>query len=1012
MRPHRLRIEAFGPYAHPVEVDFDLLGDEGLFLIHGPTGAGKTFLLDALCLALYGDVPGERGRHTLRSHHAERRATPVVELEFSVHGRRYLVRRSPVHTVPKQRGEGTTEKQAKGSLRRSEAGEWVPVSSSVSETTREIEQLVGLTAAQFQQVILLPQGQFERVLRADSSARETLLKSLFDSVLYEQVAAWLDQRAKQCRSARYDQQDAQLVRRRQAAHEFAPFADGTDLAAVADDEGVREPADQAGLDALVEAIGRTVIEARGRVEQAESAEREASRAHREASLLAARWDRRHDARRRVAALDVEQAAIDTARGDHARAERAEQLRTSLEREASCRRKAERLEGTLHDLLADLAQVRSRASSLPGEVRALVLDRGLAPDDVAEARAALARHEAWLEELQRKAAVVDAATAEATDARAHQRAATAAEAAARARADALTVEREQAEHELEATRRARAQLAGLADAREQARQRADAADALLDARAAEREANDAFEAARRAHVDAREVEVELRQRRLDGMAAELAQSLEPGVGCPVCGSVEHPLPAETGDDAVSAEQLDRAAEAVARAAEVVEATRQALAACTSEVASLAARAGVVAGDSPAARRAAQEADAAWSAAVTLAEQVEALEGAQRDRDAQVDALGTEATEARSAIEAAGAVAAREERRASQLRAEIEADLGSDVAPHEVAASLADVGASLAGLHHTLLTWREHRIALEAAREHLDHELVGSPFASADDARVALRPLADREALAARIAAHDEERARVAGLLDAPDLAGLPDERPDPDAAQRLVDEAGGRYVTAIEAHKGALDAQVELVRLAEQHREGAEVLARLDAEATLATGVADRCNGRIGTKVSLQRWVLGAYLDDICRYANTRLETMTAGRYQLRVHRELERGGKGSGLGLRVLDAYTGEEREVSTLSGGETFQASLALALGVADAVQSHSGGVRLDALFIDEGFGTLDPDALQLALDELDRLRAGGRMVGVISHVGTLRERIRVGIEVTRTETGSSLSVGALVCP
>jgi exonuclease SbcC len=153
-------------------------------------------------------------------------------------------------------------------------------------------------------------------------------------------------------------------------------------------------------------------------------------------------------------------------------------------------------------------------------------------------------------------------------------------------------------------------------------------------------------------------------------------------------------------------------------------------------------------------------------------------------------------------------------------------------------------------------------------------------------------------------------------------------------------------------------------------------------------------------------VLSAYLEEICRFANQRLEVMTSGRYQLRLSDEGGRGGRQAGLGLRVLDAYTGEEREVNSLSGGETFQASLALALAVADTVEARSGGLHLEALFIDEGFGTLDPDNLQLAMDELDRLREGGRMIGIISHVGALKERIRAGIEVSTGERGSSAKV------
>ena len=175
----------------------------------------------------------------------------------------------------------------------------------------------------------------------------------------------------------------------------------------------------------------------------------------------------------------------------------------------------------------------------------------------------------------------------------------------------------------------------------------------------------------------------------------------------------------------------------------------------------------------------------------------------------------------------------------------------------------------------------------------------------------------------------------------------------------------------------------------------------EAEHAVRRRLAEICSGRSGDRVSLQRWVLAAHFSTICERANARLAVMTDQRYSLRVHTGASHGAR-SGLDLRVHDAHNDQEREVTSLSGGETFQASLALALGVADVVGERSGGIRLDVLFIDEGFGTLDPDALHLALDELDRLRAGGRMVGVISHVAGLRERITAGIEVRRDRDGS----------
>jgi hypothetical protein len=261
-------------------------------------------------------------------------------------------------------------------------------------------------------------------------------------------------------------------------------------------------------------------------------------------------------------------------------------------------------------------------------------------------------------------------------------------------------------------------------------------------------------------------------------------------------------------------------------------------------------------------------------------------------------------------------------------------------------------------------------------------------------------------AERIEAYEKEVISLKGALASEDLQGLPQEAPDGEAVDGALAAADANRVRALERLSEARGTLQDIARLAEQHRQGEETARGLQEQAELVVGVAERCQGKAAPYISLQRWVLSAYLDDICRYANQRLELMTSSRYPLRLSDEGGRGGRQAGLGLRVLDAYTGEEREVNSLSGGETFQASLALALAVADVVEARTGGLHLEALFIDEGFGTLDPENLQLAMDELDRLREGGRMIGIISHVGALKERIRAGIEVSAGETGSRARV------
>ncbi|MHB1139888.1 MAG: SbcC/MukB-like Walker B domain-containing protein, partial [Microthrixaceae bacterium] len=261
----------------------------------------------------------------------------------------------------------------------------------------------------------------------------------------------------------------------------------------------------------------------------------------------------------------------------------------------------------------------------------------------------------------------------------------------------------------------------------------------------------------------------------------------------------------------------------------------------------------------------------------------------------------------------------------------------------------------------------------------------------------------------VADHDRQVEGVAAQLDAADLADLPDDRPDLTPSTARLDAATQQDAAARRRVVRLGDAADQIVSWSDDHRSVLHQSTEVRRHAERLRRLSDTAGGRTGAKLSLQRWVLATYLEEICSLATRRLQTMTAGRYSLHVHRQQVRGNARSGLDLQVLDAYTGERRDVSSLSGGETFQASLALALAVADAVEQHTGGVRLDALFVDEGFGTLDPDALELAMDELDQLRAGGRMVGVISHVGGLKERVRAGIELQPGTRGSTVRVGEI---
>jgi exonuclease SbcC len=1010
VKPHHLRIEAFGPYAEPVEIGFDELSQEGLFLIHGTTGAGKTFLLDALCFALYGEVSGDRSVKALKSDHAEPAAVPRVSLEFSSGGARYLVERSPAYTALKTRGEGTTEKAPQAALYRLVGTEREVIVSRTTEVTREVEGLVGLNAGQFRQVILLPQGKFAEVLRAKADEREALLKTLFDTVVFEQAGYWLEDKAKAARIEVAEQNRAQEVLRNQAAHEWSPYApapvDG-EAERVGDASGEEVPMDQAGLDRLMEQIAAVVVGTESTLHQTTATLTTAQKAKAEIDKVADRWDRRTAAKAKLEALESQRDPIEELKLQLATAVQAETLRTSVDADRSARVALTTLQDSIKRQLQTAIRARDDAQALP--VSVVLLDLLALPglEDLGGAISDLAARRAEVSELAKKALEAAQARKKAAEAAGLARTAEADQASSTTAKASRQQERQTAAEAYTKACSARDQLDGLQRTAQEARERAGAVDALPQAQKREGDAVAAKTSADAQVSKANAALVALRQRQIAGMAARLALGLEEGAPCPVCGSLEHPAPAQPSEDAVSDEEITAAETVLATATNAAEKAAVVVAEAQAARKAVLEKAGDAAIDPDAARTAARQFAEALAAAQALIKTVESLEQAisQHDQDLQVLEAAIQTATTQIALQTKAA--ADEAIRAETLSAEIAKELGEGVDPQAVLKTFVPLEAALKALAGSCQDNASATTRVEQASARLEKELSGSEFADAKAVEAALQEEPVRQKWAQRIQTFEKEVIELRGLLASADLVDMPKERPDTTAAAEMVVSADAAKTVAVERHTQARRAQSEIQRLAGEHREGEASLLQKRERAQLLSAVADRCQGKAAPFISLQRWVLSAYLAEICSYANQRLELMTSGRYQLRLTDEGGRGGRNAGLGLRVLDAYTGEEREVSSLSGGETFQASLALALGVADTVQAHAGGVHLDALFIDEGFGTLDPDNLQLAMDELDRLREGGRMIGIISHVGALRERIRCGIEVVASDQGSRVCVG-----
>lgn len=862
MRLHHLEVTAFGPFADTVAVDFDHLSDAGLFLLSGPTGAGKTSVLDAVCFALYGDVPGDRGSaKRLRSDQAAPDARPRVVLEATLSGRRFRISRSPAWERPKKRGAGLTTEQASVVIAERVDGEWTTHSTRLDETGHLVTRLVGMNLAQFTQVAMLPQGRFQAFLRARSEERHHLLQQLFRTGRFEDVERWL--------------RDRRLALRKRSESAEAAVADL--VSRVSEATGSEAPAE--GVAAWARGLLTTAEQRCADTAAGAAAAHESEAAAREA-LEAAR------------VLVQRRARLDAARAEHERlVATAPEVEVARERLADARRAAGVV--PLHRVA-----VRARAA-------VTATDRDELRRHLADTAEEVARLRALQPRVARRREV---------DAEIHRL-------------------------EMRSAELARADQAARAAAREQV--------AVLTARLADAER--AHEAARLRTLDLREHAIGLRELRVNGMAAEIAAGLVVGGSCPVCGSCDHPHKAVATSDAPD-ELAEKAAQKAADDAAATEFLRK---------------------------------DEARDVAVALA-------GATERVDVTPPEIATEAAAVAAGLDHLAAEAA------------------------ELAAALADYDddllAAAARREHDLRSALGALDDLDAAEQALAAAVDEAGFVAAEAAVAAALTEREYDQLDRRVTDHERRLAAVTELLAEPGA--------DEVARAALPDVAA-----LTETHRLALAALGDARAQEQQWRTRAQRLsalaARLDdalaawtplrADLDLVTGLSAFVEGKSADnrlQMRLSAYVLGYRLTQVVAAANARLAGMSDQRYSLEHTGQRGAGETRGGLSLLVRDDWSGEARDPATLSGGETFVVSLALALGLADVVTQEAGGADLDTLFVDEGFGSLDADTLDDVMDTLDSLRDGGRVVGVVSHVAEMRDRIPTQLLVSKDRRGSTLAV------
>jgi len=1021
MKPISLTIEAFGPYRDSVTLDFSALQDHSMFLISGPTGAGKTSILDAMVYALYGEPSGEvRKTDAIRSDFAEPERMTRVDFSFAIGEVQYRVERLPKQLVAKKRGTGMREQNASATVYEMKDGEWKVIATSAAAIRDTVQRIIGFRKDQFLQVVLLPQGEFRKLLVASTSEREELLHTLFRTELYRKLqealkAAYDDAKAgieanltKQAgliQSIPHDEDTPVLTTQhvRELLANREPYRDGL---VVKRDEAVTEVEQFNALRkewAVYNQAQESLVEATSKLDLVKVRESERGQLSEKVQFLASLtpsyelYNQFSDKQRVLKTLET--ALLDTKKG----------VEIALQQESKCTE--------AHEVLASHAETIQAKRTTLGQLR----QQSEKFDELALLNQELTTLKRNLETLDREKSdaelqaqhklVADLEVALVEVRKQFQANSKALESIPRIqeqlsqlqRYSELLVEKDKIQNDIDAKERSLATL-----------------DKTVN--------NSKVQLERLEHLMA------------EGRAFELVHLVVDNEPCPVCGSTEHPQLASKPELYPTKEEIESARavrdEALQKQASEVgqkETLLIRLHELDEDVKDQVSKLKLfIDGFSE---------DTCDSIQRDLLSQMEQLTSLRSDTEQLSKTIATKEDELSGAKEKL----AKLENAHKELLESL----------HDLEIQISSVQAKLDALSKILPTtnldaWHKQiesletdinaydeqmevcKTNLEAAREQLNAKQgrletlsvqvqeetnnldviykkytksLQSTSLCEDDFIEVLGDYKALDTFRSELHALDEAFNTAQAVYDAALKVAKSIAEPSATVSDEVYDAAVERRDTLI-GNLAAWDKETKYIETTlasleeldvamDEARNGVEFLSRLN---DLANG------GEQGFKnVTFERYVLGAILDEVVYAANLRLQKMSRSRYSLE-RSDYTGGGRGKqGLDLAVMDAFTGQSRPANTLSGGETFLASMALALGLADVIQSYAGGIHMDTMFIDEGFGTLDPDTLDLAMETLVQLQSSGRLIGMISHVPELKTRIPAHLEVTRGDDGST---------
>lgn len=1037
MKPIKLTIQAFGPYAETETIDFTELGNRTMFVISGKTGSGKTTIFDAISYAIYGKASGEdRNGPELRSQFASDDTLTEVSLDFSLRGKVYSITRSPQQPKKKEKSEGFTMIGAKAELYIwDESGSKKLIASKISDVEEKIKEIMLIDSNQFRQILMIPQGEFRKLLTSDSKDKEVILQRLFHTQIYKLIEEKLKEESTELKKTVEDQVSArnEAIRRIQAVFN-EDLKDCLNAESV--NEGIILSLLQKEIAEMSVAIDYLNSQLREKQEQQDQLKQKLF----EAQRILTQMQTKEELKAKKRLLEEKRQAFD---------EKEQQVK--LAQKAAV---LDRQEQLCHRLKRESDQLFENVTALTAKIKSL--------DDLIQEREANLKQEQEKEDQRQKAAekinlllnmkegVYSFAELEKAanqlgvllkNAKEKQRHAE--EQLKRAEENEKFKLAEKAEIEqgkltfLENERK----IEKLAGELEKFTRFESAMNRSLQTKQDLKVARGSFEKAKAAYTDVKTALGKMEQSWINGQAALLSKTLEEGKECPVCGSLHHPSPALVhGEDIPTEEDLQAIKEQAllqekekSKAETALYESQSADKRAEETVTDLLAEIQLLRPDfKPEYIQAEQEAVSASKTELEQSQLRLQVKNKQLDKlQEELDGLAVKRTQLQNIIQQVSEevtnftiqftekrtdLTRMTERIPESLRTidayeqalltarTVQENLLKqlDAAQKKLQEAREDHAAVSARLIDAQNHLKGKQSELETERLLFKNQLAEQGFVNFTIYESSKRTEQEIEQIVTEIRAFREELRSISDRYT--DLSNLLQgiEKPDAEGLQSALVQRQEEL-----NHLGNERTDILLKKQANEDIHGQilllnEKMKKYEDRYRLIGHLFEMAKGQNTYRITFERFVLAAFLDDILAEANGRLRKMTSGRYFLLRKKDRSKGNIQSGLELLVFDQYTGQERHVKTLSGGESFKAALSLALGLADVVQNYAGGVSLETMFIDEGFGTLDPESLDQAIEALMDIQSSGRLVGIISHVPELKERIDARLEVVAEQTGS----------